>query len=126
MPTVLFLDDFTCSTPETAHLLSESGYRVLQAADNAAALELAGDIPLGAVILNCQREPDNSRLLAALRILQPQIAVLMFSGYCGVPCHQLHLADACLQKSATAAAFLPLLRAVLCQRQFGLCRTVAA
>jgi hypothetical protein len=43
-----------------------------------------------------------------------------------VPCHQLHLADACIQKGETAAALVPLLRAVACQSGYGFCRSVAA
>jgi hypothetical protein len=57
--------------------------------------------------------------------LQPHAAILMFSGYCAVPCDQLYLADECLQKSGTPSTLLPLLRAVLCQSQYGLCRSVA-
>jgi CheY-like chemotaxis protein len=126
MPTVLCLDDFTCGLSDAVHLLHENGYRVLAAVDGAAALEVAADIPLDAVILNCHRDGDNSGLVTALRILQPHVAVLMFSGYCGVPCHQLQLADACIQKGETPATLLPILRAVVCQGRYGLCRSVAA
>jgi hypothetical protein len=64
--------------------------------DNMTALELAAERELDAVILNCRPDRDNAGLVTALRMLQPQVAVLMFSGYCGVPCHQLHPADACV------------------------------
>jgi len=126
MPTVLCLDDFTCGLADAAQVLRDNGYRVLAADHNAAALELAAGTRLDAVLLNCQRDTDNSGLVTALRILQPNAAVLMFSGYCGVPCHQLQLADACLQKGETPATLLPLLRAVLCQSRYGMCRSVAA
>ena len=126
MPTVLCLDDFTCGLADAAQVLRDNGYRVLAADHNAAALELAAETRLDAVLLNCQRDTDNSGLVTALRILQPNAAVLMFSGYCGVPCHQLQLADACLQKGETPATLLPLLRAVLCQSRYGMCRSVAA
>jgi response regulator RpfG family c-di-GMP phosphodiesterase len=94
MPTVLCLDDFTCGLAAVSQVLCNNGYRVLAADDNTAALEVAADARLDAVLLNCQRDKDNLGLITALRILQPHAAVLMFSGYCGVPCHQLHLADA--------------------------------
>jgi response regulator RpfG family c-di-GMP phosphodiesterase len=126
MPTVLCLDDFTCDLADVAQVLRDSGYRVLAADDNAAALELAAETRLDAVLLNCQRDTDNSGLVTALRILQPHTAIMMFSGYFGVPCHQLQLADACVQKGETTATLLPLLRAVLCQSRYGLCRSVAA
>jgi len=98
MPTVLCLDDFTYAFSDVVQLLTENGYRALAAADSAAALELAADTPLDAVVLNCRRATDNSGLVTALRILQPRVAVIMFASYCGVPCHQLQLADACIQK----------------------------
>lgn len=125
MPTVLCLDDFTCGLVESAEALRETGYLVLSADDNVAAIDLATKTRLDAVILNCQRERDNAGLVTALRILQPHAAVLMFSGYCGVPCGQLYLADECIQKSGTPSTLLSLLRAVLCQTQYGFCRSVA-
>jgi response regulator RpfG family c-di-GMP phosphodiesterase len=126
MPTVLCLDDFTCGLYDALQLLRENGYRVLAAADDEAALELASDNVLDAVILNCHQGADNSRLVTALRVLQPGVAIVMFSGYCGVPCHQFQLADACIQKGENTATFLPILRSVLCQGRYGLCRSVAA
>jgi len=125
MPTVLCLDDSTYGASEVAAALRESGYRVLTTDDSATSLNLALETPLDAVLLNCRRDRDNTRLVTALRILQPQAAVLMFSGYCGVPCDQLHLADACFQKDGKPSTLLPLLRAVLCHSRFGLCRSVA-
>jgi len=125
MPTVLCLDDFTVGLADAALVLHDHGYRILAADNDSAALELAADIPFDAVLLNCHRDMDNSGLVTALRILQPQAVVIMFSGYCGIPCHQLRLADACVQKGDAPAAFLSVLRAVLCQNRYGLCRSVA-
>jgi|SRR6266849_1866739 response regulator RpfG family c-di-GMP phosphodiesterase len=126
MPTVLYLDDFTYGLSDVVQLLRENGYRVLAAADNAAALELAADTALDVVLLNCHRAIDNPGLVTALRILQPCVAVIMFSGHCGVPCNQLQLADACIQKGDTRTTFLLVLQSVLCQSRYGLCRSVAA
>lgn len=126
MPTVLCLDDFTCALAKTTSVLRENGFEVLSVQDVGNALEVAAETPVDAVLLNCQREKDNSGLVTALRILQPHVAVLMFSGYCGVPCRQLRLADACLQKGEMAARFPTLLRAVLCQSRYGFCRSIAA
>jgi response regulator RpfG family c-di-GMP phosphodiesterase len=124
MPTVLCLDDLTRGLAEAARVFRASGYRVLTTDDNATALNLAIETRLDAVLLNCRRDRDNTRLVAALRILQPHTAVLMFSGHCGVPCDQLHLADACLQKGGKPSTLLSLLQAVLCQSRYGLCRSV--
>jgi hypothetical protein len=71
-------------------------------------------------------DSDNAGLVTALRILQPHAAVLMFSGYCGVPCDQFHLADARLQKGAKPSTLVELLRAMPCQSRSGLCRSVKA
>jgi response regulator RpfG family c-di-GMP phosphodiesterase len=126
MPTVLCLDDLTCRLAEAAHVLRANAYEVLAADEDTLALELAAEKPLDAIILNCHRDRDNAPLVTALRILQPRAVIVLFSGYCGVPCHQLHLANACIQKEETASALLPLLRAVLCQSRYGFCRSVAA
>ena len=126
MPTVLCVDDFTKGLSEAIELLREEGYEVLAAADRATALELAANTPVDAIILNCHRETDNSALVTALRILQPRVAVIMFSGYCGVPCDQLKLADACFQKGEASTGLMPTLRSVLCQSRHGLCRVIPA
>jgi len=125
MPTILCLDDCTCGLASAAQALCEGGYQVLTTDDNATALNLAIETRVDAVLLNCRRDRDSAGLVTALRILQPQAAILMFSGYCGVPCDQCHLADACFQKGEKPSALLPLLRAVLSQSRYGLCRSVA-
>lgn len=126
MTTVLCLDDFTKALSQVILTMVANDYRVLSAADSATAVALAGDVPIDAVILNCQSLSNNFALVTALRSLQPKIAVVMFSGYCGVPCPLLRLADACVQKGETQSAFLATLRAVLCQRNYGLCRSIAS
>jgi CheY-like chemotaxis protein len=126
MPTILCLDDFTCGLAEAAQVLRENGHIVLAADDNAAAVELASETRLDALLLNCQRANDNAGVVTALRILQPHAAIVMFSGYCGVPCRQLTLADACVQKGESPDKLLPVLRSVLCQSRYGFCRSVAA
>jgi len=123
MQTVLCLDDFTCGLVEAAHVLRENGYEVLTTDNNMVALELAAERPLDAVILNCHHDQDNAGLVTAVRMLQPHVAVLMFSGYCGVPCHQFDLADACMQKGDMTTTLLPLLRAAICQSRYGFCRS---
>ena len=125
MSTILCVDDFTCTLAEAAQLLRSNGYTVFVADNNVHALELAAENPFEAVLLNCQNAIDNSRLATALRILQPRVAMVMFSGYCAAPCPQLQLADAYFQKGETSTALLALLRSVICQSRYGLCRSVA-
>jgi len=125
MSTILCADDFTCTLADVAQVLRSNGYTVFVADDNIHALELAAETSFEAVLLNCQSGIANSRLVTALRILQPCVAVVMFSGYCAAPCRQLQLADACFQKGETSVVLLALLRSVICQSRYGLCRSVA-
>lgn len=124
MPTILCVDDSTFGLCHVVKWLNRNGYYVLAAADRAAALAIVGERPISAVLLNCQRDLDNASFIAALRGLQPGIAVIMLSGYCGVPCRRLALADACIEKADPA--LLMTLRAALCQSQYGLCRSPSA
>lgn len=124
MPTILCVDDSTFGLCHIIKWLNRNGYYVLGAADPATALAIAGERPISAVLLNCHRDLANASFIAALRSFQPGIAVIMFSGHCGVPCRRLALADACIEKSDPA--LLITLRAVLCQRRYGLCRSLAA
>jgi response regulator RpfG family c-di-GMP phosphodiesterase len=125
MLTILCLDDFTCGLAEVAHILRENGCRVLAADDNSGAVQVAAENHLDAVLLNCHRERDNAGLVTALRMLQPHAATVMFSGYCGVPCRQLSLADACVQKGEMPEKLLPVLSSVVSQSRYGFCRSVA-
>jgi response regulator RpfG family c-di-GMP phosphodiesterase len=120
------LDDFTCGLAEVTHVLRENGCHVLAADDNSGAVQVATETHLDAVLLNCHRERNNAGLVTALRILQPNAAIVMFSGYCSVPCHQFSLADACVQKGETPDKLLPVLRSVVRQSRYGFCRSVAA
>jgi CheY-like chemotaxis protein len=124
MPTILCVDDSTFGLSHVIKWLSHNGYFVLGAADAATALAIAGERPISAVLLNCHGDLDNAPFVAALRNLQPGIAVIMFSGYCDVPCRRIALADACVEKGDPEQ--LMTLRAVPSQRRYGLCRTVAA
>jgi response regulator RpfG family c-di-GMP phosphodiesterase len=119
MSTILCLDDFTCTLSDRLRTLRKNGHTVLCAPNFRIALELASENQLDAVILNCQ-EAENLRLVAALRLMQQNIAVVMFSGYCNAPCHKLQFADACIQKGESVAVFLAILRSVICQRRYGL------
>ena len=126
METILCLDDFTCGLSGAIETLRKHRYRVLAADNVSAALQIAADTPIDAVILNCRKEADNHNVVVALRILQPRAAFIMYSGYCGVPCNQLQLADACVEKGETASTLLKTLQAVLCQAKYGFCRSVTA
>lgn len=126
MATVLCLNDFTVGFSDIVQSLRGNGYRVIAAADGATALEVASENPIDAVLLNCHHASDNAAFVTALRILQPRVAVIMISGYCGSPCHQLRLADACIDKGQSQTSFLTRLHAVICQRRYGLCRSLAA
>jgi len=125
MPTILCRDNFTGGLPEAAHFLRENGCGVLAADDNFGAVQIAAKPHLDAVLLNCHRERNNAGRVTALRMLQPHAAIVMSSGYCGVPYHQLSLADACVQEDETPDKLPPVLRSVVGQSRYGFCRSVA-
>jgi CheY-like chemotaxis protein len=126
LPIILCLDDLTCGMSHTVQLLREHGYQTTSAAETTATLQLAAHTRFEAVILNCGPGADNTGVVTVLRMLQPHIAVLMFSAYCAVPCKQLQLADACIQKGDAPTALLATIRSVLCQAKYGLWRSVAS
>lgn len=114
MSTILCVDDSTSGLCHVVKWLNRNGYFVLAAADRTTALAIVGERPISAVLLDCQRDLDNATFITALRNLQLGIAVIMFSGYCGVPCGRIALADACIEKGDPG--LLMTVRAVLCQR----------
>lgn len=125
MPNILCLDDYTSGIGHTIQLLRKNGYKVFAAVSEASALELAAAEQIDAVILNCH-QGDKSDFVKTFRALQPLAAIVMFSGYCRLPCREMQFSDMCIQKGDNPGMFLSILRSVLCQSRYGFCRSVAA
>jgi CheY-like chemotaxis protein len=127
MAMILCIDDRTYYLSSTADLLRHAGYSIVFPADSHAAVELLFDNPIDAVLLDCHQLGDQrGDLVAALRIVKPDVPIVMISAYCSLPCDYLRQASACVQKGDTARTLLRTLEAVICASRFGLCRSVAA
>ena len=79
MPTILCVDDSPFGLCHVVKWLNRTGYYVLAAADRATALAVAGERSISAALLNCHCDLDNASFIAAVRDLQPGIAIVMFS-----------------------------------------------
>jgi DNA-binding NtrC family response regulator len=127
MAMILCIDDRTYYLSSTADLLRHAGYNIVLASDSHAAVELLFGNPIDAVLLDCHQLGDQGGdLVAALRIVRPDVPIVMMSAHCRLPCDSLRQANACVQKGDTARALLRTLEAVICASRFGLCRSVAA
>jgi CheY-like chemotaxis protein len=127
MPTVLCIDDRTYGLACMREMLRANGYEVLLAESAHDAADLLLQNPVDAVLLDCHSSGDNcGEVLPVLEGLEPDIPIVMMSGYCSLPCRNLGRADACLQKGETSRALLRTLEIFLCARRYGLLRSVAA
>jgi CheY-like chemotaxis protein len=127
MPTVLCIDDRTYGLACMREMLRGNGYEVLLAESTHDAADLLLHNPIDAVLLDCHLlGEDCGKVLSVLEGLDPDIPIVMISGYCTLPCRYLSRADACLQKGETSRALLRTLEITLCARRYGLLRSVAA
>lgn len=123
---VLFINDHTCGSQMVAHKLRACGYEVQVAPDAEEALTLFRLYPIDAVITDCHPTTTGREIIApALRVINPDVPIIMMSAFCGVPCTRLRYADACIQKG-DVTALLSALRLLLRSRAYGLCQSVAA
>jgi hypothetical protein len=75
--------------------------------------------------MDCHPEIAGKPIAPVLRRISPETPILMVSGFCRLPCKGFRDADACIQKG-NIAALLETLRVMLCARNYGLHRSVAA
>jgi len=125
MARILCLNDHTYSLSGTIAALQHEGHTVLTVNGTNPALQAVADEEVDLILLDCHALDTLRNLVAAVRILRPEIPVVMTSGFCGLQCEKLRDADACIQKG-DAAALARTINAVLCAARYGLCRTLAA
>jgi CheY-like chemotaxis protein len=125
MPSLLIIDDHTCGSRTLVKTLRSVGYAVEVALDQQEVIDLFRLCPADAVIMDCHPEIAGRPIAPILRRISPDIPIIMFSGFCGVPCNRLRDADACIQKG-NVVTLLETLRVMLCSRGYGLCQSVAA
>jgi CheY-like chemotaxis protein len=126
VPTLLCIDDHTYGLAVIIETLRAHRYTVIAATDTQNAFDLLAERIIDAVLLNCHAPGETSRMAPLLRKLQPNTPIIMMSGYCVVPCPNLRLSDACIQKGESDQVMLRTVETTLCSRRFGLCRSVAA
>ena len=84
---ILFIDDHTCGSHLVAHKLRVCGYQVQIAPDAEEALTLLRLCPIDAVVTDRHDELPGRRTMApALRRINPDVPIVMMSGFCGEPC----------------------------------------
>ena len=82
METILIVDDEAFIRENVQRILSEDGYRVLEAANGQQALELMGDEEIDLTLLDLNLGPDNGlTLLNALKEINPELLVIIITGY---------------------------------------------
>jgi CheY-like chemotaxis protein len=117
--TILLVEDDEAVRDATRTFLAEYGYRVLEAHDGAAALELLGrpDVSVDAVVTDVVMPRMGGReLVERLRATRPEIPVLYVSGYTDSARVRDHLSKPgvlLLPKPFTAAALAQKLGEVL-------------
>jgi DNA-binding response OmpR family regulator len=108
------VDDDDLVRQTIARRLARAGWRVVQAADGASALEIVGgDVGrFAAVVLDLSMVGLEGRIvLERLAALDPDLPVVVLSGFVARP-EDLSLAAAVLTKPDGLAELVPLLRAI--------------
>jgi CheY-like chemotaxis protein len=111
METILVVDDDTAVRGVVRRILEGGGYRVLEAENGAAAIEIAntGD-GIGVLVTDMVMPEMGGRELAlAIRGSHPDIAVLLMSGYTNAPSLRTEIDDtgfAFLEKPFTSSVLL--------------------
>jgi hypothetical protein len=123
MPRILCIDDGTVGLSNCCELLQVAGYEVTRA-DPATALRTAFGGQIDAIVLECHQMEKDSGLVEGFRIAQPDVPIVMRSGFCSLPCTNLRDVDVCVQKG-DSVALLRALQRVICASHFGLWRSIA-
>jgi len=126
MACILCIDNCTYELANTVPMLRTHGHQVLAAIETADVLNAVANHGVEVVVLNCSAPKNTSDIVLGLRLIRPDIAIVMMSAYCPLPCDRHRYADCCIQKGDSAAALLRTLDTVLCAKRYGLCRCSAA
>ena len=127
MRTILCYDDRTYRLGTARKLLAANGYLVLRAESARELVDQLAENPVDAILLDCHclGKPGNSPV-EVIRLLEPNLPIIMTSGFCSAPCAHLKDSDACIQKGDLSSTLLRTIETVLCARRYGLCRSVAS
>ena len=109
MATILCIDDQTYALAARVEWLRAHGYVVFVAGSVEAALDASLTSPIDAALLDCHM-PGAFLVAGLLKRIRPALPIIMLAAYCGVPCHQHGLVDACLSRGESPPALLETLQ----------------
>jgi len=110
--TILCIDDQTYALTARVEWLRAHGYVVFVAGSVEAALDTFLTSPIDAAFLDCHM-PGAFLVAGLLKRIRPWVPIVMLASYCGVPCHQHGLVDACLGRGEPPPALLQALQNVM-------------
>ena len=106
-PTLLWIDDFQLGLEMYRSMFERLGYRVLTADSGEAGLRIAACHPIDLVVTDYEMPGMSGETVAlALKELNPEIPVVLFSGSTTVPDRLRHLVAACCDKAGSREELL--------------------
>jgi CheY-like chemotaxis protein len=107
MATILVIDDSPTILATTAHILEQSGYRVITSCDGKTAIESLRTAPVDVIVTDIYMPGnDGLEVLRDVRRIAPQIPVVAMSGVTGKGC-MLHIAKYLGACASLAKPFSP-------------------
>jgi CheY-like chemotaxis protein len=126
MRTILCFDDATYRLETARKLLAANGYLTLRARDTHDLVDQLAETCVDVILLDCHcLAKPGCNPVQLIRLAQPDLPIIMTSGFCQSPCAYMRDADACIQKGDLSTALLRTVETVLCARRYGLCRSIA-
>ena len=106
-PTLLWIDDFQVGLEMYRAMFEQLGYRVLTACSGDAGLEIAATHSLDLVVTDYEMPGMNGEAVAiALKALNSDLPVILFSGSTTVSARALETVDACCDKAGSREELL--------------------
>lgn len=114
MPIILYVDDDLSGLTGREALLKLQGYDVFISTSANQGLELFRSFRVDAVILDYQMPEINGDALAArMKLLKPNVPIMLLSAHASLPEDALGRADTFLSKRESPQAFLAAVRALV-------------
>jgi CheY-like chemotaxis protein len=106
-PTLLWIDDFQVGLEMYRSMFERLGYRVLTASSGEAGLQIAASERIDLVVTDYEMPGMNGEAVAiALKVLRPDLPVILFSGSTMVSTRALRVVDACCDKAGSREELL--------------------